>query len=82
MNKESKNIALKAGKDFYAGVRHTLTDRDMITTAFLVAGLRGIITRDSDEMLRGFCAGMTVGSLWNGVLNAIADGALTEDEVM
>ena len=80
MNKESKDMAIKAGKDFYTGVRQTLTDRDMLTTAFIVSGLRGIITRDSNEMLKGFCAGMTVGAVYNGVANAITGGLLTDDE--
>lgn len=82
MNKESKNIAIEAGKNFYTGVRQVLTDRDMIATAFVVSGLRGIITRDSNEMLRGFCAGMTVGAVYNGVANVITGGLLTEDEEM
>ena len=54
----------------------------MITTAFLAAGLRGIITRDSNEMVRGFCAGMSVGAVYYGVANVITGGLLTEDEEM
>ena len=80
MKKESKDIAIEAGKNFYTGVRDAITDRDMVTTAFLVAGLRGIITRDSNEMVRGFCAGMSVGAVYYGVANVITGGLLTEDE--
>ena len=82
MKKESKDIAIEAGKNFYTGVRDAITDRDMITTAFLAAGLRGIITRDSNEMVRGFCAGMSVGAVYYGVANVITGGLLTEDEEM
>ena len=82
MKKESKNIAIEPGKNFYTGVRDAITDRDMVTTAFLVAGLRGIITRDSNEMVRGFCAGMSVGAVYYGVANVITGGLLTEDEEM
>lgn len=80
MKKETKNIAAKFGGDFYTGVRQALTDRDNITMAFLASGLRGIITRDSNEMLKGFCTGMTVGAVYNGVANAALGGLLTEDE--
>lgn len=80
MKKQEWNIAAKVGEDFYKGVRQALTDRDTITMAFLASGLRGLITRDSNEMLRGFCAGMTVGAVCNGVANAATGGLLTEDE--
>lgn len=80
MRQESKNYAIKVGKDFYSGVKQTLTDGDMVTMAFLISGLRGIITRDSNEMLRGFCAGITAGAVCNGVMNLITGGALTDEE--
>ena len=80
MKKQEWNIAAKVGEDFYKGVRHALTDRDNITIAFLASGLRGLITRDSNEMLKGFCAGMTFGAVYNGVANAATGGLLTEDE--
>ena len=80
MKKQEWNIAAKIGEDFYKGARHALTDRDNITMAFLVSGLRGLITRDSNEMLRGFCAGMTAGAVYMGVANAATGGLLTEDE--
>lgn len=80
MKKQEWNIAAKVGEDFYKGVRQALTDRDNITMAFLASGLRGLITRDSNEMLKGFCAGMTVGAVYNGVANAATGGLLTEDE--
>ena len=80
MKKQEWNIAAEIGKDFYKGVRQALTARDSITIAFLASGLRGLITIDSNEMLKGFCAGMTVGAVYNGVANAATGGLLTEDE--
>ena len=51
-----------------------------MTIAFLASGLGGLITRDSNEMLKGFCAGMTFGAVYSGVSNAVAGGFFTEDE--
>ena len=78
--KKGLNIAAKVGEDFYKGARQGLTDRDNITIAFLASGLRGLITRDSNEMIKGFGAGMIFGAVYYGVANAATGGLLTEDE--
>ena len=74
------NKLVRVGHNFTEGVKTAVGSRDLIAGAVMGSALRGVITRSSNEAVKGMYISVAVNSIVYGVLNVVTDGLLTEED--